>query len=108
MRKDERLGMLPDPFIMRDGHRVQNLSDWEARRQEILEDTIGLEFDGMPPKPEVFRVDPTHLRGKGNTSSYRIHCGTKANPFTFCFYVYRPALDGRCPVLRPDLYHVLQ
>ena len=45
MRKDERLGMLPDPFIMRDGRRVQTMEEWEARRQEILEDTIGLEFD---------------------------------------------------------------
>ena len=108
MRKDQRLGMLPDPFVCRDGHRVRNLDEWEARRQEILEDTIGLEFDGMPPKPEVFRVEPTHLRGKGYTSSYRIHCGTKENPFNFCFYVYRPDLDGRLPVvLTGDLTYTM-
>lgn len=99
MRKDKRLGFLPDPFIFRDGHRVEGVEEWEARRLEILEDAIGLEFDGMPPCPEVFRVEPTHLRGKGATSSYRIHCGTKVQPFTFCFYVYRPDLDGKLPVV---------
>ena len=101
MRKDERLGMLPDPFIFRDGHRAKNIDEWQKRRQEILEDAIGLEFDGMPPAPEVFRLEPTHVwgRGKGRTASYRIHCGTKEHPFTFCFYVYRPDIDGRCPVV---------
>lgn len=99
MRNDIRLGMLPDPFICRDGHRVQNIQEWEARRQEILEDAVELEFDGMPPKPEVFRVEATHLQGAGRPSSYRIHCGTKEKPFTFCFYVYRPALEGRLPVV---------
>ena len=99
MRKDERLGLLPDPFIFRDGHRVASIADWEERRREILADTVDLEFDGMPPAPEVFRVEPTHVRGKGTTSSYRIHCGRGGHPFTFCFYVYRAPVDGPCPVL---------
>lgn len=99
MRKDIKLGMLPDPFICRNGKRVQNIKEWEARRQEILEDAIGLEFDGMPPQPDVFRVEATHIRGKGATSSYRIHCGTRTTPFSFCFYVYRPNMDGKLPVV---------
>ena len=60
MRKDIRLGMLPDPFICRSGHRVASEDEWRVRRQEILEDTIGLEFDGMPPAPEVFRTEPLY------------------------------------------------
>ena len=99
MRKDERLGMLPDPFLFRDGQRVKSVADWKRRRAEIIEDTIGLEFDGMPPAPESIRVEPTHVWGKGKTSSYRIHCGTKEHPFTLCFYVYRADLDGRLPVV---------
>ncbi len=98
-KKDKRLGTLPDPFICRDGSRVQNIEQWESRRREILEDVIGLEFDGMPPKPETFRVEATHLQSKGSTSSYRIHCGTKENSFTFPFYTYRPNKDGKLPVL---------
>ena len=77
MRKDIRLGMLPDPFLFRNGKRVTDTEEWRARRQEILEDAIGLEFDGMPPAPEVFRVEPLDLHGRGSTCSYRIHCGTK-------------------------------
>ena len=80
MRTDKRLGMLPDPFVTRQGKRVASIPEWEARRGEILEDMIGLEFDGMPPAPEVFRVEPTHVRGKGTTSSYRIHCGRGDHP----------------------------
>ncbi len=99
MRKDKRLAMLPDPFITRAGTRVQTITDWEARRVEILEDVIGLEFDGMPPKPETFRVEGTHVRGRGATSSYRIHCGTRENPFTFPFYIYRPDKVGKLPVV---------
>ncbi len=99
MRNDIRLAPLPDPFITRAGTRVQNCTEWEARRMEIIEDVIGLEFDGMPPLPEVFKVEATHLRGRGATSSYRIHCGTKENPFTFAFYTYRPDRAGKLPVL---------
>ena len=38
MRKDIRLGMLPDPFVFRNGQRVTNTDEWRARRIEILED----------------------------------------------------------------------
>lgn len=99
MRKDERLGMLPDPFLFRDGRRVRDIAEWQERRHEIIEDAVALEFDGMPPAPEVFRVEPTCVRGKGFASSYRIHCGRVGNPFTFCFYVYRAPVDGPTPIL---------
>lgn len=99
MRKDIRLGLLPDPFIFRNGERVRNTEDWRLRRQEILEDTIGLEFDGMPPAPEVFRVEPLDLHGRGSTCSYRIHCGRKDKPFTLCFMAYIPKKEGRMPVV---------
>ena len=99
MRKDIRLGMLPDPFIMRSGERVKSIKDWEIRRNEIIEDTIGLEFDGMPPKPEVFKLEKLDGRGRGMTVCYRIHCGTLSKDFTFCFQAYVPNLEGRMPVV---------
>lgn len=49
--------MIPDRFIMRNGAKVKSLEDWEVRRKEISEDAIGLELDGMPPKPEVFKLE---------------------------------------------------
>ena len=99
MRQDIRLSLLPDPFVFRDGTRVTNVAGWEKRRLEILEDTISLEFDGMPPQPEVFEVEPTDLHGRGSTCTYRVHCGRKDKPFTFTFMTYMPNLKGRMPAV---------
>ncbi len=99
MRKDVVLGMLPDPYVFRDGTRVETLADWERRREEIIEDTIGLEFDGMPPKPDEVRFENLHPVIRGRAISYRIHCGTKEHPFSFCFMAYIPNKEGKMPVL---------
>lgn len=95
MRSDIRLGMLPDPFLFRDGTRVKNTADWEKRRHEIIEDAVGLEFDGMPPKPEVFEVEHLDSRAMGYTTTYRIHCGRKDKPFSFCILAYIPVFEGK-------------
>lgn len=99
MRKDIRLGMLPDPFIFRSGARVSSVEDWQARRREILEDAVGLEYGGMPPSPEVFRLELLDYHGRGGTVSYRIHCGRADHPFTFTFMAYVPKREGRMPVV---------
>lgn len=100
MRKDIRLGMLPDPFIMRNGERVKSLEDWEIRRKEIIEDAISLEFDGMPPKPEVFKVEQLNGGTRGKLPAFfKIHCGKKDKPFSFCFSVDLPDIEGKVPAV---------
>lgn len=99
MRHDIRLGNLPNPFIFRDGTPVVTEEDWFRRREEIIEDAIGLEFDGMPPKPEKVTIEHLDDRGRGQTTHYRIHCGTKAHPFSFCITAYIPQRNGRMPVI---------
>ncbi|MBE6657950.1 MAG: hypothetical protein E7604_05835 [Ruminococcaceae bacterium] len=99
MRHDIRLGMLPNPFVFRDGTAVVTEEDWMRRREEILCDTIALEFDGMPPKPDTVRVEHLDDRGRGQTTHYRIHCGTKDHPFSFCITAYIPQRPGRMPVI---------
>ncbi len=84
MRKDIIHGKLPDPFIMNDGSRVENITDWRLRRREILEQAIEMEFGGMPPAPENIRVEPLDLHGTEFTNTYRIHCGTKEYPLGHC------------------------
>lgn len=99
MRHDIRLGMLPNPFFFRDGTPVVTLDDWNRRREELLEDTIGLEYDGMPPKPGSVRVEHLDDKGRGWTTHYRIHCGTEEHPFSFCMAAYIPNKNGRMPVV---------
>ena len=99
MRHDIRLGMLPNPFFFRNGTPVVTEDDWMTRRAEIIEDAIVLEFDGMPPKPETVRVEHLDPRGHGQTTHYRIHCGTKEHPFSFCITAYTPQRKGRMPVI---------
>lgn len=99
MRKDIILGNLPDPYIFRDGTRVKDISDWKRRREEIISDTIDLEFDGMPPRPDEIKVEPLHGVSRGRAAAYRIHCGTKEHPFSFCFMAYIPPKEGKLPVV---------
>ena len=99
MRKDRILGKLPDPFVFADGSRVRSAEDWTRRRREILDGVIETEFGGMPPEPEELRFEALGLKGSRYASTYRIHCGTQAYPFTFCFMTWRPERQGRCPVI---------
>ena len=99
MRQDIILGKLPDPFVFDDGSRVKSASDWPRRRVEILNSVIQTEFGGMPPQPETFRVEALDLHGSEFTNTYRVHCGTKDRPFTFCFMTWQPKRAGRCPVI---------
>ena len=99
MRRNIVLGKLPDPFVKEDGKRVENVKDWEVRRKEILDKTIGLEYGGMPPKPDRIRLEVLNEWGSSLANAYRVHCYIKEKDFTFTFLTYRPEKEGRCPVI---------
>jgi hypothetical protein len=42
----------PDPFLMKDGRRVATKEDWQARRKEILEQMLDLQYGTQAPAPE--------------------------------------------------------
>lgn len=88
---DAVLGMLPNPFVFADGTRVRDSSDWRRRREEILRDTIALEYGGMPPKPEEFRIERTYA--EAGAAYYRVFAGPKGNPFSFTFIIYSPSRE---------------
>ncbi len=48
---------LPDPFLLSDGSRVNNLSDWHRRRTEIRDMMLGIQYGTMPGAPEIASVD---------------------------------------------------
>jgi len=48
---------LPDPLVMKDGSRVKNLGQWNARRAEMLTDVLAIGYGHMPDEiPEVTLV----------------------------------------------------
>ena len=49
---------LPDPFHMEDGRRVESLADWRARREEMLDLLLRLEYGRVPPSPGNVAAEP--------------------------------------------------
>jgi hypothetical protein len=50
---------LPDPLVMKDGTPVSTVGHWEARRAEILQDILAIQYGHMPattPEVKVVRV----------------------------------------------------
>ena len=99
MRQDIILGKLPDVFTFEDGRRVRSVQDWEKRRQEIKDTTIGLEYGGMPPMPDAVWVERLTERGKGLANCYRVHCLVGDKDFYFCFMIHRPPEGEKCPAI---------
>ena len=102
--QDVLLGKLPDPFLLPDGTRMQSPDDWRAHRREILDAVVGLEYGGMPPRPDHVRVEALNQSGRGSKGKcrqnvYRVHCGTADHPFSFVLNLYVPEKQGRLPVV---------
>lgn len=116
---------LPDPFLFSDGTRVKTGKDWDLRHKEIYKTAVELQYGTIPPKPEVFRVEPTYYAS--NACSYRIIAGTKEKQLTFYMRIARTdpkmgpkpviingdgcwnyAFDGRVPeILKNDLNFII-
>lgn len=82
------LGQLPSPFVFDNGAPVKTKEDWALRRKEIYRTAVELQYGTQPPKPEVFRVEPTYVSDDGG--SYRIIAGTKEKQVSFMMKIIRP------------------
>ena len=90
------LGKLPDPFMKADGTRM-SADEWFTKRDEIFLDLCDKEFGGMPPRPEVVRVERLSApRTDGLKNIYKIYAGTKERQLTILLDVTTPrgAVDG--------------
>lgn len=76
------LGKLPDPFLREDGTRMSP-EEWWQERDAIREKVVRMEYGGMPPRPEVVRVEPLAYVPHALHHWYRIHAGTKDKQLTF-------------------------
>ncbi len=95
----EVLGQLPDLFCKNDGTPVRTPADWEARRAEMLETAVGLQYGGMPPEPDFLEVEPLDIERLWKT--YRISTGTRERPLSFVMKILLPGgvREGKYPVI---------
>lgn len=88
------------------GNTVDNLTQWEARRRELLAAVIPLEYGGMPPAPASTRAEQLHeaavrtLDGVA-VRTLRVISETPQGraPFGFILKVYIPPSIGPRPVV---------
>jgi hypothetical protein len=92
------LGELPDPFMMDNGSRMTDPSQWEERRKEIYKTAIELQYGTQPPKPEFVEVELLHY--SGNIQTFFIHTGTRERPVTFRMQLLLPqGVTGKIPLI---------
>lgn len=93
----EVLGNLPDPFVMKDGTRITDPSQWEGRRAEMYPDVVELQYGTMPPEPEFLDVE--NLCEGRESKTYRITTGRKDHPVSFYMRVFFPKEEGVYPAV---------
>lgn len=88
--EDICVGKLPPLFP---NGLTKNAEEWAARRRELLDAMVPVCYGGMPPKPEVFRLDELY------SGSYMITAGTKERTVSFEMSLRLPKGEGPFPVL---------
>lgn len=97
---------LPDPLRFFDGRAVATPAEWPARRAELLETILTIEYGHLPPAPEratayplhTFNIAPEHpVLGTHYQLSMRLP-GAPVD-FSFLATVVRPVGDGPFPVI---------
>jgi hypothetical protein len=94
---------LPDLFTFADDRPVASPADWPARRQELSDLVVGIEYGGMPPAPEALTSELLHGTtvarfGGASYTQYHLtaHCPL---PVRFRLDVLVPQGDGPLPVI---------
>ena len=90
----EILSKLKDVLVKKDGTKVKNVGEWEARRKELFESCVEFQYGTIPPKPEFVKVDILHLGGYGKANIYRITTGTRECPVSFRMKLMLPKKEN--------------
>lgn len=109
MAKTVFLGKMPDPFLLPDGSRVTP-ERWPEYRQILRDRIVDMEFGGMPPRPEVVRIEPLNPLSRTHVSHcLRIHAGTKEKQLTFTLQLWIPRVPGAydAPIAKDEKFPVL-
>lgn len=94
---------MPDPFLMEDGGRVENLEDWKAQKNYIramLEHYLYGTAPSLPKRVEVERHDSKAVfQGKGLRETYTLTIRRNGLSASCKLVVVRPKADQRYPTV---------
>jgi hypothetical protein len=94
---------LPDLFRFENGAHVRRREDWRARRQELLDAIVPLQYGGLPPAPARSRGETLHASPVARLNGARnITCRVVTGPdrsFSFILNLLAPAGEGPFPVV---------
>ena len=83
-------GKLPNPFVFDDGTAVTDPAQWPARKAEIWEKAVTLQFGQMPPKPEFLEVEPIYLSPRVSLTATASLPAVGKNPSALPWCCLRP------------------
>ncbi len=100
-------GKIPDPFLKSDGTRMTP-EEWWQQRDRIRDFIVDMEYGGMPPRPEVVKLQRLDCRVR-NSLWFRITAGTKERQLSFYMLLCIPSLRGSmsAPLEEGEKYPVL-
>jgi len=82
MRNVQFLGKMPDPFKKEDGTRMTP-AEWQEKRGEIRDMIVDIEYGGMPPRPEVVKIERVSQPRMDAPNVYKVWAGTKEKQVSF-------------------------
>lgn len=97
------MNQLPDLFRFRNGAPLTRRDEWSARRQELLDAIVPLEYGGLPPAPrttwgEEMHTCPARALAGARYTTCRVVAEFE-RPFTFLLYLLVPPGEGPFPVI---------
>lgn len=97
MRTITHLGKLPDPFRRADGS-LMTAEEWYKEKDAVRDFVVDFAFGGMPPRPEVLRIEPISTPCRAHKGSwYKIYAGTKERQLSFTLELNIPYVPGKSP-----------
>jgi hypothetical protein len=97
--KDTATAKLPDPFQNADGTRANTPEEWNRKRNQIEALVVGLEYGGLPPKPECFHFETCNAGKAPQVHTIAITAGTLSKQLTFELRLFIPEREGPLPVV---------
>jgi len=93
---------LPDPLLFADGRRVTTPSAWPARRAELLQAILDIQYGQLPPAPErmtVYLLHASELPGVPDTPLIHYRLTTYPGKFSFTVSLVTPPGTGPFPLV---------